>query len=256
MKLSILCASIRNRLLPNFYDSIGRAYHGEWELIIVSPYDMPIALKDKTNIKWIKDWGSPTRGWQIALVNATGEYVHYTADDCTYYSNTLDESMRLLDENPEAFITGKYLEGDAHSPVMLEDRYYYFRYHKQLEHLAKDKDYIILNVGICKTKLLLDIGGWDCRFESASIALMDFSMRIQDENANIIIQKDPILYCSWSGNPRDNLEHRPVEDAHIKHDLPLITHLRNGNPVINNRIDINNWKNAQAVWKRRFGDAI
>lgn len=255
MKLSILCASIRNPLLSKLYKSIEGAFNDTWELIIVSPYDMPESLKSKTNIKWINDWGSPTRGWQIALVNATGEYVHYTADDCTYFKGSLDESLKLLDNQPDnAFVSGKYLEGFMDNPIMKSDEYYHFKYHKQLDAMTGGRDYLILNVGFCKLQLLLDIGGWDCRFEAASIALMDFSMRLQDEGVKVILQKDPILFCSWSGNPNEKNDHKPVEDAHVKHDLPLINHLRNGGETIVNRIDIDNWKKAPAIWKRRFSN--
>lgn len=254
MKLSIICASIRNHLLENVYKSIEDSFHDSWEFVVVSPHNIPLELADKKNIKWIKDWGSPSRGWQIALVNATGEYVHYTADDVKYFPNTLDKSLELLKNQPDnTLIMGKYLEGDINNPLMKTEEYYHFKFHPQIYEIV-NKDYLFLNVGTCKRQLLLDIGGWDCRFEAASISLVDFSMRLQDEGVNIIIQDEPIFYCLWSGQPGANNDHRPVEEAHVKHDLPLIKHLRSIGDV-KNRIDINNWKKAQAIWTRRFNEA-
>lgn len=256
MKLSILCASIRSKLLPHVYKSIETAWHDTWEFVIVSPYDLPEELKDKKNIKFIKDYGSPSRGWQIALVNAEGEYVHYTADDVTYFPNTLDDSLKLLEgESDNTLIMGKYIEGYLENPLMRGEDYYHFKFHKQIDYATSGKDYLILNVGFCKRQLLLGMGGWDCKFESSSITLMDFSMRLQDEGVKIIIQKEPIFYCSWSGQPGSSDDHTPVEYAHTKYDLPLLIHIRkNLEGKIINKIDLNNWKQAPAIWKRRFGN--
>ena len=250
MKLSIILGSIREKKLSTVYHSILESYHGDWEFIAVAPYELPSDLKEKTNIKFIQDWGNPTRSWQIALLHSEGEYIHYTADDATYFPNTLDKALELLQgEDDKTLVMSKYYEGKDNLPLMASDCYYHFSYHRTLNILNYSGDYWILNVGTAKKKLFEEIGGWDCRFESTAIANIDFSMRVQNYGVKIIIQRDPIMLCDWQLGLTG--EHHPIHDAQTYHDLPLLKHEKQ-TLIRRTTIDINNWKDAEVIWKRRF----
>src|SRR3990167_1741325 len=110
--ISVIVPSIRKYLLEKLYNSIEASFHGSWELVVASPYSLPEALMEKTNITYIKDLGTPIRGRQLCLIASKGKYICYAADDCTFIPNALDETFRLIkDEDFKTVILGKYSEG-------------------------------------------------------------------------------------------------------------------------------------------------
>jgi hypothetical protein len=67
--VSILIPAIRVNNWERMYQTILDACKEHtFELVLVSPFDLPESLKSKTNIKLIKDYGSPTRAAQIGLL--------------------------------------------------------------------------------------------------------------------------------------------------------------------------------------------
>jgi len=101
MKLSVLVSSIRTERLKNLYDSIKQSFSGEFELIVISPYDLPWVMKDIYNVKLIKSFRSPCACQQQGLLEATGDWLAWSSDDCTYLPNAIDDSFKLLEGKDE-----------------------------------------------------------------------------------------------------------------------------------------------------------
>jgi len=257
MDLSILVPAIRVKNWEVLYHSIGESFSGEWELILVSPYDLPEAMKRHSNIKLIKDWGSPIRCRQIALLHAAGNWICYAADDVIFLKGSLDIAFRKLELSAmdyKTVIVGKYVEGTADIRHMLTNTYYQLSYHADMKKTLKyiPKNYWLINTGVVSKKLLIGLGGWDCRFEVCALACVDLSIRLQNYHVVTLLQEEPIF--SSTHMPGETGDHEPIHKAQTEHDQPLFAKIYGKKNSINRTgIDINNWKNVPARWERRFG---
>ena len=98
-KLSIILPGIRTHNWKSFYNSILDSFSQSFELIIISPYDLPEDLQEYDNIKIIKDYGSPSRCQQIGLEHCEGEFVTWGADDGEFLSGALDGALKYWNDN-------------------------------------------------------------------------------------------------------------------------------------------------------------
>lgn len=262
MKLSILLSGIRINNWIELYDSIASSYtKKDWELIIVSPYELPKELNNISNIQWIQDWGSPCRCQQIALTMAKGEYINWASDDGEFTHGSMDRALDLLSgENwrydYKTIIVGKYLEGDNYSSDMKNDSYYILN-----NHLGSACRYLplntpMINLGLVSRKLLIEMGGWDSlNFEVLPIAYNDFSVRCNNNNCKFIHQQEIMFTCSHE--PGTTGTHGPIHKAQTFRDEPMFKLIYN-RPESKERIniDINNWNKSPIRWERRFGKSI
>lgn len=255
--ISIVISSIRINLLLDLHKSIETSFHGNWELVIVGPYDLPQELLDKSNVKYIKDFGSPTRCWQIGLLNSTGKYVHLSCDDATYYPNVLDECFSILrNSDYKKVILNKYIEGDESSEYMRKNLYYHLNSHTAIKFIIDrmSKDYLLLNNFVMSKKLLLELGGLDCEYEAFNMALVDLSIRTLNYGAEIVIHDNPVFKVTFLYGEEG--DHGPVLKAHTENDLPLFfrtyAYYKNFNKT---NVDIKNWEKSPTKWRRRFNES-
>lgn len=254
-KISILIPSIRPHLMEGVYNSIEKSFHQEWELILISPYPLPSSLKEKNNIIYIHDAGTPIRGRQRGLLAATGDYICYAADDVTFYENSLDKAYATLkDKDYKIIILGKYREGEECNSFMDSDSYYFLFTHDSLKPIMNNipRSYKLLNTGLMSRKLMLEIGGFDCKFETCAVSCLDLSIRLQNYECPIIIQNDPIFYATHL--PMHLGDHSAIHEGQTKHDFPLFIQMyMDARYRHHTVIDINNWEKASDYWERRFG---
>jgi hypothetical protein len=271
--LSIIVAGIRNRNWYKLYQSVKRSTKRSFEIIFVGPFPLletcnkpkcdatqtneshlfRTDLKRYSNIKYIRDWGSPNRCAQIGACLAEGKFLTWIADDCLFRENALDNCLNILKDTTESvdystIICTKYTEGDG---VVHNDAYY------KLNHAYPPSPYIsndwwIFNSAIMYTEYFIHVGGWDCQFEVPCCAHADLAIRAQRNNANVIMLSDSLCDCSHM--PGRTGDHGPVHDAMEEHDLPLYKRIHTSN-LQSNRIIIPafNWKKSPRVWERRFG---
>lgn len=256
MKISVLMPSIRFELLENMYKSIESSFTlDQWELVIVSPYPLPDALKSKTNIIYIEDHGNPIRCRQRGLLACTGDYICYAADDVLFYPASLNLAyLTAIEGDYKRVIAGKYLEGSENNPEMRGDQYYNLNYHGLLQPIMKKfpAGYKLLNTGLISRKLMLEIGGWDCQFEACAMACVDLSIRLQTYGAEVILQNQPI-FKSTHLYERSG-DHQPIHDAQVSHDQPLFLSIYNDPSSINRTvIPLDTWEKTPSHWDRRFG---
>jgi hypothetical protein len=252
--LSVLVPGIRTANWKKLYDSIKSAWSNDFEIIFVGPYDLPQELTGFENVKYIKDCGNPIRCQQIALVNATGDYVTWAADDGVFLDGSLDIALSKLDGmDYKHIVMGKYREGSGNTDPMIKDFYYNLKNHaaSQLKELPSPTIWM-LNVGLVSRQLLIEVGGWDCQFEVCPMAYNDLAIRLQNYGCPFIIQDEIMFTCSHL--PGHEGDHGPIHDGQVLHDQPLFDKIYSL-PYAEKRIkiSIDCWKESNPRWKRRFG---
>ena len=255
-KLSVILPGIRPYNWNNFYQSLEESFDGDYELIIISPFDLPHILSFYDNIKVIKDFGCPSRCQQIGLVESEGEYVTWGADDGYFLPGKLTEAVEFLEKNKTSekdIVTCKYTEGENCSQEMYQDIYYKINHSNGLRSEFIPNDYWILNVGVIDTEYAKSIGGWDAQFEVTTISHMDFAVRTQRNGSRYFMLEEPIFKCSHLPSPVG--DHAPVHYSHVDHDEPLFREIYNNPESVNRiKIDASNWQQKDDKWKRRFGN--
>ena len=254
--ISILVPGIRNHRWGALYDSIDKSTSKNWELILSGPYPLPPELTTKNNIKYIQDFGPPTRCRQRCLIEATGKWVFYAGDDLTFLPNSIDSAFDKLDTinvTKNTVLLGKYTEGKRDNPEMLSDDYYTFQYHdstRPIQQLLSYEAWIIM-AGLIPTKLLKEIGGWDCQFNVCAAACLDLSLRLQNHGINLVIHHEPFFHADHLLNNEG--DHAPIAYSQTHYDMPLLYRIYRDNQWVNRTtIPLDNWKYSPAIWELRF----
>lgn len=253
-QLSVICPSIRTHRLLELYDSIGKAFSGTWELIIVSPYALPKELEEKDNVQWIESWRSPLASQQMGLIASRGELISWVADDGTCLPNSYDIAYKLLENEPyTTIVTGKYQEGERVNDNMEVDWYYKLSNHESMQLPGVPIDCLMLNCGIVHRSLLFELGGWDSGlFQVCPLGYNDFAIRAHKFGCKFILQQEPMFSCGHM--PGRTGDHAPINDSQLFHDQPLFSGIYS-NPntyLLRNKISIDNWKLSSEVWSMRF----
>ena len=101
--LSICLAAIRKENWVRLHKSIVEAIKDySFELIFFGlPDRLLVWLQNFKNVSCIQDFGSPTRCQQLSMLNASGRYITWTADDGWFLPNKLSECIKFLDSQKE-----------------------------------------------------------------------------------------------------------------------------------------------------------
>ena len=214
MKLSVILPSIRPERLPRWLASFEKSYSGESEIIVIGPYETilhPDTFKSpmgpflaRSNFKGMVDYGSPVRCQQMALEEATGNLIHRAVDDSLYLPGEMDRAVAMMTDDRRLIVAPKYTESNASVDRTHKDfqdmnnpAFYYIAYHKLAVNPQFDPDWKLLNFGIIHEDMLMEVGGWDCQFESVAIAELDLAVRLQMAGARIELTDNIVLECDW-----------------------------------------------------------
>lgn len=245
-KLSILVPGIRTQLWPRLVKSIIESCNNYlFEIIFIGPSNTN-EFDSVVNIKYIKDFGCPSRALQIGSLFAEGEYITYTSDDCIARPNALDNTIDSINSD---IVSLQYSEspGFTGSPHPIE--YYNAWHHSDLRCRHVDQSWKIPIIFLMKTDLFHDYGGLDCNFEHINMNLHDMAFRMQMDGKTVEVSKNVI----WDADYVHRNNSDPVLSAFIANDKPLFDSIWNSNELNrNSKIDINNWKKSPIIWKRRF----
>ena len=260
--LSICLAAIRkhnwNRLYESIVESMGDY---TFELIFCGPHEEgPPEMAGLENVKYIQDFGCPTRAQQLSMIPATGRYITWAADDGWYLppgdaNITLAECINFLDEkkdDPKRCVVTRYNEGQSDGLGDPNRGLYCLNTHRPVSSPHYPSNFLIFNCAILTTEYFKELGGFDCEFEACPMAFCDFGARAQLDGC------DPglvglLFECThFAGTSGD---HAPIHHAQLDKDQPRYGSIWQA-PEAPDRIklDIDNWKNVPDVWARRFGD--
>ena len=270
--ISIILPTIRTHLLEDLYNSICKSCdRHSFELICVGPFDIPKSLSKLDNIKYIKDYGSPTRCMQIALTNAKGTLIHPLVDDCFYYPKTLSTTINIFNhdckqndilgmrffENPEHYKAIKEKKTTEQQPELRNkchpDAYWYagpsYGYLRGV-----NPNWGAACLFIANTNLIKDFGGWDCQFEYINHATHDLLFRLQKYGSHFLLTQYDCFVADWKAEgdpPGTATDHAPIHYGQLTHDIPLFQNIWQY-PNNRGKIQLNNWENTPTKWTRRF----
>ena len=257
MKLSVIVPSIRPEGLTRLCDSIDI---DDFEVIAIGPYFTDYyGENDKYELQttFIKSFRSPNACKQQGLLEATGEYVTFCADDGVFLPGALDEAFDHLMWvhtgdilHGKEIVVGKYLEGN--NPVNMEYKdYYKFKYHKAYRLPGVPQENLIFNCGIISREFMLELGGWDAQnFDCTTVAHADLGIRACSAGGEMILMDKPMFQCSHlHGNTGD---HGPINRA-MKRDLKNFAKIyeRTEDRI---QIPLDNWERTPEQWAERFGN--
>jgi glycosyltransferase involved in cell wall biosynthesis len=256
MKLSIFLSGIRVANWLTLYQSIPNATTiTDYELVIVSPYDLPPELADKENVRLIKDNGCPTRCYQLGLIHSQGDYVVWIADDGILSPGlAIDKGFDILPAD-NGIVCFTYYEGsnEINRQRQSVDRFWRLGAHKTLRNMKHVPDhYFLIMVGLMRRDYLMELGGWDCRFEQPGVACVDASVRWQLAGANVVLGERCQIVEHCSGVDKWGIDHAPIAQAHNQHDFPLLHRVYKRSQGHRTKINVENWSTAPDVWGRRI----
>lgn len=257
-EISIILPAIRRENWDDMYDSILMSTSKSFELIICGPYPLTDKLQKLQNVKYIKDFGSPTRASAIASLLAEGKLITWITDDALLMPDALNLAVNTLysmgDDHKNVVLT-KYLEGSNGTQKTHQPDYYYklngrpgFRPCTYSPYISDD--WWIFNTALMYRSFFEELGGLDCNFEHAAMADSDFAIRAQQAGANVKITQILMYDCDHG-----QADHKPIEIAQVQFDEPRIQKKYRDpewKEKLEVNININNWKNFPTVWERRF----
>ena len=252
MKLSMVLPGFRPQGFMPAYESIQKSFSGEFELIIVGPYEPPGTMQSLPNVRFIQDWGCPTRCMQHGIAECKYEYFCWVCDDGKYLPGQLDKVMNLA--MPDKVIPMMYTEsiiGTEPNIVMVNPEYYKMWFHDMLRlpHIPPDSP--ILGFAIFPIEILHGIGGLNCQYESLGMAFADLSARMSLCKVRHNLFEEVVAHFDHIPGPTG--DHGPVHYSQIDHDEPLLKEVYSSYKYLSQvSIPLDNWKKAPAVWARRF----
>ncbi len=236
------------------YESILTATNDSFELIIISPFDLPSDLNNINNIKYIKDFGSPTRASQIGCYLSEGKFLFPNfCDDAVFIPKSIDQNLQLLlemGENNRNVISCKYSESDNFSNRhnYQSDEVYFLVNSYPVNRNITPSNWYILNNPFWHRDYFEQLGGYDCIFGVCPIAHADLAVRAYIDGANIKLSPIPIMEVDHGQD-----DHKPIEISQLGYDAPAFQRKYfNSLDAFPTKIPFNNWKNADNIWKFRF----
>jgi len=251
--ISICMPAFRTHLWERLYDSAKEAVGPyKWEMILVGPNEPPAALSAKSNFKFYKDYGSPSRCAQISTMLAEGELMIHGSDDGYFLKDSLRECITMhKDLEYKDLIIARMTEGKDHSGGRFDDSYWKAWTHPDLRLPGVDEDAFIVLLSVQKLEYFRELGGLDCRFEHINMNLHDFAFRAQRNGSQIHYSPNLVMNCDWSYLWAD---HQPVQQAYEKNDKFLFQQIYSQKQPDRVKIDYFNWTKSPIIWERRFGN--
>lgn len=255
--ISFLVPTIRLKNLPGFLDSLKKSCTKyTYEVVFISPFDRPTTMPDY--IKWVKDFGTPSRCCQLGLFECNAKLIAHTVDDAIFYPKAIDECIDLYNEKcgRKDVVNCRYIEGPKFSGSKVPDDFWTAHFHASLRLPGIPKDYKISLHHMLNYDYLMELGGYDCRFNHMNFNTHDLMFRIQHDGG--VLYNSPNFVTNCDQYLGDTVDHAAIFNSHGQHDLPLFMNLYSEPHVIEGRVklDINNWANEPEVWDRRFGKGI
>jgi hypothetical protein len=239
--------TIRTHLLENWYASLEQSCNRHlFEVVMCGPFIPSKNILSKSNVKFIQDYGHPTRAAQIAAINCDGDALYHVVDDIVFEPNAI--SNELENWNHDKIISMRYKEGQNHSGHELPPHYWMagssYRYDTINPNWFNCVHFLM------SRELFNEYGGFDCNYEYLNHATHDLLFRIQ-YNDQIKCSLSTTTVCSADWMPGITGDHAPIHYAQTEHDSILFHHNWNEKRP-NSKILLNNYEYQDQIWKRRF----
>jgi len=253
--LSITLPAIRSYNWDALYESAYKACKKyTFEFIFCGPVPLTDKLQKASNVKYVKDFGSPTRASNIACSLAEGHVITWVADDCELIEDSLDlnlDQLHSMGDNYKNVVSQKYFENNAD---MLDS--YLVINNSRNGSPYFHSSWVAFNNPLMYRKFYEELGGLDAFFDACPTAHNDLAVRAQYLGARVQISKYPFLRCGWmEGGTGD---HQAIYLSQEQIDEPKFrTKYHNPKWNLNNlNIPLDNWKLSDNIWKVRFQNKL
>lgn len=259
--LSICLPAIRPSYWDKLYESFKKACTKyDFEVIFISPYDLPESLKDKPNVKHLKSYATSVRAAMEGSLLCEGRLIAIPADDGVAFPYSFDKSIDLLysSERKDAIVL-RYREGENMKGSSKPLEYWSVKGHAFLQEMGLPLNFNLFMQPMMSFEYFKEIGGWDCRFEHLAFAAHDLSYRIQRDGGVLHLSPLEVMNCDWIASSHSDLsgDHAPVSDSHVQHDQPLFVEIyKTDAGASRTKIDFDNWKTCPDVWQRRWPNGV
>jgi len=250
--LSIIIPSIRVQNLEAILFSAEKSVEPfSFEMIIVGPYELPDSIRTRENVKFFKDFGSPSRCVQIGSTLAEGKYMCWMSDDGLFVQQTLAQCLNKFETSmtDKDAITLRYFEGEGQGEF--PENYWTAWTHEDQRLSGIAQHFKCAPLGMYNTEYFRDLGGLDCRYEHINMCTHDLAFRLQQNGGTVHLSPSTVARFYWSWNHEDA---KPIQRAYHEVDAPLYKEMWSQDQSNRIKIDYWNWMNAESRWKKRFGD--
>lgn len=254
--ISVLMPAIRTHKWFKMYNSLlNSCKKYTFELVLVSPFDLPEEMKNLTNVKLIKDYGCPTRAAQIGIYHCEGDMLYHCVDDALFFNNAIDMAFDFYKSEKcthKDVVNMRYRESPNYTGPQLPLEFWNAYYHEELRLPGIKENWKISLHHFMSLNYFKSIGGWDCQFEYLNHPLHDLMFRVQSDGG--VIYNSPMDVTTCDHYPGKSVDHGPIHDAQIYHDLPIFQKIYNEPNAVSKRIvlPLDNWKQCPDIWERRF----
>jgi len=252
-KASVIVSGIR----PQNWDAIYRDLStdlgdGQFQLICCGPYFPPESLQVFYNFIYVRDFGSPSRCFQLASTLATGKYILSLSDDCLLEYKAITECIEIMNANSEKDgMTMTYSEGPNFTGSQhVTPEYWTVGYHSGLHKKLVDKNWKIAPQFMYNLENYKKLGGLDCRWEHINLNTHDLAFRAQRDGG--VMHLSPRRFARFNWETWDPEKKTPVQLAYELNDEPLFNEIYDGDTEPSVIIDQGNWAKSSPTWDRRF----
>jgi len=256
-ELSICLPAIRPSYWPKLYESsLSACSKYSFEIVFISPYDLPSCLQNKNTVKHIRSYATSVRSAQVGSLSCEGRLIAIPADDGYFFPESFNKSIRLLRKsNSKDVVVLRYRESENYKCKEFPAEYWYARHHPVLNGLNIPHYYLHAMQPLMLLEYFKEIGGFDCRFEHLAFAAHDLSYRVQRDGGTLHLSPKEVMNAHWL--PGNTGDHGPIAESHEQHDFPLFKKIQKKKNVHKRkRIDFDNWKQCPEVWNRRWPQGI
>ena len=224
-------------------------------MIIIGPFAPEGRLAKVLNIKYIRDFGCPTRCANLGLLISEGTiFFGLMADDAILMPGAIDKNVEMFLAMPETkkVISCCSLEGvNGTRKTKYPIQYYRVNGTPVTSSPHIPDDWLIMNGCVTYLDYIKELGGWDSSFFGAAMASTDLAIRTQIDGATYKFNDEVSFDLDHIPGPTG--DHGPIHFSQINHDEPFFKAKYN-QPLANIpvKIDIMNWKKAEPVWEMRY----
>lgn len=251
--LTIIVPSIRADSLPKLLSTIpGSMGDYSYELIIIGPNstERPDGHPQLMEFTWIEDYGSPSRCVQRAACEASGKLMVWLTDDGVLFPLSLGKCIKKLLTLPSSDgIIVKYTEEGPYSPLNgSTDEYYISGNHDANKLPGIPPEYLIAPVPMYYTSFFKRLGGIDAvNFEHVNMNVHDLAYRVQNAGGKLHFSDSVVMHCNSNNFGAD---HAVLDQSYGSKDLPSFRSLYGEAGEVRQVLEMNNWKQAPAKWRR------
>ena len=250
--LSILIPSIRTNRWETLLASIESVCKRHtWQVVFIGPFAHQPSLDKYQNVKFIEDFGSPSRAIQKGMLYIDSDLVFVTVDDCILYEDSLDLALDQYHAEcgRQDVLLMRYKEGGyVYTPGD-----YRAGHHQALRIPNVNPDWLVAPQFLMNQHYFKELGGFDCRYEYNNEPVHDFMFRLQMLGNKIVPSNTHVTESTHY--PGCTGDHRPIHESQLYHDYPIFVDIYT-NGKVQMFIDYDNWKNTPEVWTRRFTNGI